>query len=111
MNFLIFDENLILTLWRTLVLVIPYHQQLSQARHLGDFCDDPEKALNAIVGEHHRCEPRCPWWDKRQEQRTVHTGPLLHETGNKEKHRLFRLQTSFFIIVSVIIFHFHGKLL
>lgn len=75
--------NFTLTLRRTFVLVVPHHQQLSQTRHLGDFCDDPEKTLNAIVGQHHRSEPRCSWWDKWQEQRAVYTGPLLHKTGNK----------------------------
>lgn len=101
-----FNTIVTLTLRRTLVLVIPHHQQLSQARHLRNFSDDPEKTLNAIVGQHHCSEPRGSRWDEWQEQRAVHTGPLLHEMGNKE--RVFRPQTSSF---SSIPFHFCGKLL
>lgn len=77
----------ILTLRRTLVLVIPHHQQLSQARNFGNFCDDSEKTVDSIVGQHHCCEPGRSWWNKWQEEGTVHTGPLLHKTEGKDTYK------------------------
>lgn len=77
-------RSVILTLRRTLILVIPHHQQFSQAGHLGDFCDDPEETLDAIIGQDHCCEARCPWGDQWQEKGAVYTGPLLQETKDWE---------------------------
>lgn len=70
-------EWVLLTLGRTLILIVPHHQELCQAGHLWDFCDDPEKTLHPIVGQHHGREPWSSWWDEWQEQRAVHAGPLL----------------------------------
>lgn len=78
-------NGVLLTFRGALVLVIPHHQQFSQAGHLGDFCDDPEKTLDAIVGQHHSREARRPRRDQRQEEGAVHTGPLLRETRDREK--------------------------
>lgn len=84
----------LLTFRGTLVLVIPHHQQFGQAGHLGDFCDDPEKTLDAVVGQHHCREAGRPWRDQRQEEGAVYAGPLLRETGGSEKKaNLFRLRT------------------
>lgn len=83
----IIHQNVLLTFRGTLILVIPHHQQFSQAGHLGDFCDDPEKTLDAIVGQHHRCEARRPWRDQWQEEGAVYAGPLLRETKRLEKRK------------------------
>lgn len=84
-------KYVLLTFRGTLVLVIPHHQELSQAGHLGDFCDDPEKTLDAIVGQHHCREARRPWRDQWQEEGAVYAGPLLRDTRDRKKANLFRL--------------------
>lgn len=69
-----------LTFGRTLVLVVPHHQQLGQAGHLGDLGDDPEQALDAVVGQHHGGEAGGARGDERQEEGAVDARPLLQTT-------------------------------
>lgn len=98
-------KYVLLTFRRTLILVIPHHQQFSQAGHLGDFRDDPEKTLDAIVGQHHCREARCPWRDEWQEEGAVYAGPLLQETRDRKKANCLGCKPN-----TLFVFHFLERL-
>lgn len=80
-----FNVEPIRTFRRTLVLVVPDHQQLGQTGHFGDLGDDPEETLDPVVGQNHGGESRGARRNQREEKRTVHAGPLLLKRDREEK--------------------------